>query len=205
MNPKQRCILALISVLAVCWTLPAWAGDGGLSDDERTHLVTMLEDSRSELESLVAGVSADDWNRRTDPESWAVGEVVEHLILAEEAFLGMLTGALAGDEDPDWQVVAANGVEGVVNMVQDRAQKFQAPEGLVPSGELSRDEALTRYASARIKMLDLVRSTQAPVKKFTIEGPPGTMNVQQWMALAGAHNLRHNRQIADGLEALAKR
>lgn len=205
MSSKRPHVLAWIAILSLLCALPTWANEGHLSDDERAHLIDLLESSRSELEAMVAQAGEDVWNHRTDPDRWSVGEVVEHLLLAEEGFYGMLTGAMAGEMDPEWAAVAANGVEGVVNLVQDRTQKFQAPEGLTPSGKLSREEALTRYAAARIKMLDLVRSTQAAVKMYTIEGPPGTMNVQQWMALCGAHNLRHNQQIQDGLDALAKR
>lgn len=204
MRRKTRFLVPCLIVLTLAWALPATAGDGHLSDDERVYLIEMLEKSRSELESLVAQVDAEHWNHRTDAERWSVGEVVEHLLMAEEAFHGMLTGALAGDENPEWEAVAANGVEGVVHLVQDRTQKFQAPENLAPSGELSREEALSRYATARAKMLDLVRSTEAPVKKHTVEGPPGTMNVQQWFALCGAHNLRHNQQIQDALDDLSK-
>ncbi len=204
MLQKTKILVLLLVVLTASWALPAMAGDGHLSDDERTYLIDMLEDSRSELESLAAQADAEHWNHRTDAERWSVGEVVEHLLLAEEAFYGMLTGAMAGDKDPEWQAVAANGVEGVVGLVQDRTQKFEAPENLSPGGEMSREEALSRYATARAKMLDLVRSTEAPVKKYTIEGPPGTMNVQQWFALCGAHNLRHNRQIQDVLDELSK-
>ena len=196
-------VLCLVA-LTLCWSLPASAGDGHLSDDERAFVVKMLEDSRSELEGLAAQADAEVWHQRTDPDRWSVGEVVEHLLLAEEGFYGMLTGALAGEQDAEWEAVAATGVDGLVGMVQDRTQKFQAPDDLTPSGELSREESLARYAAARAKMLDLVRSTDAEVKKYTIEGPPGTMNIQQWLALCGAHNLRHNRQIQDVLDGLAK-
>lgn len=195
-------LFVLCLTLSLLVSLPAWAGDGTFSAEERRHIVELLETSRSELESLAAQADASAWNQRTDPERWSVGEVVEHLVLAEEAFHGMITGALAGEPNPDWKAVAAAGVEGVETLVQDRSQKFQAPEGLVPSGKWERDEALARYAKARARLLDVARSTDAAVKQFTIEGPPGTMNVQQWMALAGAHNLRHNQQIQDVLSEL---
>ena len=172
----------------------------GLTDDERSELVEILEKSRSELEELAAKTDEAHWLEKPDPERWSVGEVVEHLVLAEESLFGMVTAALEGEADPEWAQIAANGTGDLVNTVQDRTQKFQAPEILQPKGETPRDELLARYAALRTKTLDFVRSTQAPVKRHTAAGPPGKMNVHQWLALMGAHNLRHNQQIAEVID-----
>ena len=175
-----------------------------LSDAERAHLVELLESSRQELEVMAAEVGKEEWLKRPDPEKWSVGEVVEHLALTEDALFGMIHQALSSEPDPEWQAVAV-GTEGVETMVQDRSQKFQAPEGLQPKGESERSATLADYATKRARTLDFVRSIQAPVKQHLAQGPPGKMNVQQWTALIGAHNLRHNRQIQDVIDQLNKK
>ena len=174
----------------------------GLSDDERAAVVEMLEKSRSELEALVASGDPEQWATRSDPERWSVGEVVEHLVLAEEGLTAMIHGALAAEPDPEWAQIAAGGTDGLITTVQDRSQKFQAPEVMQPKGEATRDDMLARYATLRAKTLDFARSVKAPVKRHTASGPAGKMNVHQWLALIGAHNLRHNQQIAEVLEQL---
>lgn len=171
-----------------------------LSEGERAHLIEVLESSRRELEALAARAHGEAWSTRPAPESWSPGEVVEHLVLSEEMFLDLVRGALAADPDPDWATIAAGGVDGIEANLADRSKSFQAPEMLQPTGEHERDELLGRFARARTLMLDLVRTTDAPVKEHTFEGPPGNMNVQQWLAVVGAHTLRHNRQIAEALE-----
>ncbi len=172
----------------------------GLSDHERAEVIKLLETSRSELETLAAQTDEAHWYQKPDPERWSVGEVVEHLVLTEESLFGMVHGALASDADPEWVQIAANGTDALAKTVQDRSQKFQAPEVLQPKGEAPREELLARYAALRTKTLDFVRSTQAPVKRHTAAGPPGKMNVHQWLTLIGAHNLRHNQQIAEVIE-----
>lgn len=205
-------LLALIPVTVFAATDGVDATTGGstapeisphLSVDERAHLVDLLTSSRDELEALAAQAQGDLWSQKPAEDKWSAGEVVEHLALAEEMFLGMLGDMLGGEADPDWKTIAAGGTEALETNLQDRSQKFQAPEMLQPKAEASRQELLERFAKARTMMLDLVRSTDAPVKEFTYAGPPGKLNAQQWLALAGSHTLRHNQQIREALDMVS--
>ncbi|MDA8015981.1 MAG: DinB family protein [Thermoanaerobaculia bacterium] len=162
----------------------------------------MIQTSRSELEALAAEAQGDLWSRKPSEDEWSAGEVVEHLVLAEEMFLPLVARTLQGEPDPDWQGIAQRGTAALEANLQDRSRKFQAPEMLQPAGEAPRDELLARFAKGRTLMLDLVRSTDAPVKQLTYEGPPGHLNVHQWLALVGAHTLRHNQQIREVLDAV---
>lgn len=199
-------LFACLALLLAFAAVPAFAADGevsaALTDEERAHLVDLLETSRSELEELAAQAEGDLWSTRPAPESWSVGEVVEHLVLAEEMFYGMITQMLESEPDPEWQAVAASGTSGLETTVRDRSQKFQAPEMLQPSGEIPRDDLLARYAAARARTLELVASLDGPIKQHTFTGPPGTMNTHQWLVLVGSHNLRHNEQMREALEAV---
>lgn len=176
----------------------------GLTDAERGRLVEMLETSRAETEALIAKATGERWKAKPAEDRWSVAEVVEHLAIAEEGLFGLASGALASDADPEWETSAAEGIDGLVTMIQDRTQKFQAPEGMQPQGDMGRDELIGRYAAARAKTLSFVKETEAPVKKHTASGPPGKMNVHQWLALIGAHNLRHNKQIEEVLDTLGE-
>ncbi len=200
-----RACLTLLLTLTLA-AVPAFAADDEMSahltDEERAHIVEMLETSQSEMEALAAEAEGDLWSAEPAPDSWSVGEVVEHLVLAEEMFYGILTQTLESEPSPDWQSVAESGTTELETTVRDRSQKFQAPEPLQPTGEPSREDLLARFATARAQTLELVRSLDGPVKRHTFTGPPGTMNVQQWLVLVGAHNLRHNQQMKEALEAV---
>ena len=176
--------------------------NGSLSSEERTELIQLLERSRQETDDLVARTADDAWAVKPAEDRWSVGEVVEHLALAEESVYALAMGALEGEEEPEWKALSAYGIDNIVNGLQDRTKKFQAPESFVPKGEMTRVEVLKRYADARDKTLEFVRGTEVQIKRYAAEGPPGKMNVQQWIALAGGHNLRHNQQIVEVLEQL---
>ncbi len=172
-----------------------------LTDAERGKLVEMLEQSQAETEALVAEATGEKWEAKPEEDRWSVAEVVEHLAIVEEELFGVASDALTGEVDPEWETTATQGIDGLVTMVQDRTQKFQAPEGMQPQGGSTREALIARYEAARAKTLAFVKDTDAPVKKHTADGPPGKMNVHQWLALIGAHNLRHNKQIEDALGA----
>lgn len=188
--------------LALLITLPATAEDAGgtLTDAERAELIELLETSRSATEELTARATCENWAKKPAEDRWSVVEVLEHVVLTEEGLFATAQGALESPEDPEWETMAGAQVSDMINRIQDRSQKFQAPEPFEPKGGMERTELLERYGAVRAVTMDFVRSTQAPVKRHTATGPPGKMNVQQWMALIAGHNLRHNAQITEVLE-----
>ena len=165
-------ILMLLPVALLVALPAAGQGMGALSAEERTELVELLERSRSETEELAARAEGDTWSSKPAEDRWSVGEVVEHIILAEEALFATATGALEEPEDPDWEQMASGAsISHLVGMFQDRSQKFPAPPQFVPKGEMSREEVLKRFAAVRAVSLDFARRTQAPLKRHTAEGP----------------------------------
>ncbi len=195
----------LTTVLLCCLFLQPTtllAEDGKLSDTQRGQLVELFERSRAELEKLAAHATGEHWAWKPAADRWSVGEVVEHIVLAEEGLFAMIQGALAGDPDPDWQKFAAVKITDMVTMLQDRSQKFPAPEPFVPSGEASRSELLERYAKIRMTVLDFVRTTDAALDHYTGDAPAGKSNARQFLGLLAGHNLRHNQQIVEVLEAM---
>lgn len=197
----RRSVLVLLLILLL--PIAALAGEPTITDAERAELITLLEDSRRQLEELTAHSSGEAWSQAPAEGKWSVGEVVEHLAMTEEGILGMAQGALTGEQDPEWETVADTTIQQLVGILGDRTQKFQAPESLQPAGEMSREEALAKYAAARAKTLDYVRTVDGPLKAHTAEGPAGKMNAHQWLGLIGAHNLRHNAQIEEAMKMVA--
>lgn len=199
----RRHALGLIALAALLAPSLALATEPTLSDAERAEIVALLADSRAHVEVLVARTPDAFWATKPAPERWSVAEVVEHLILSEPLLRGLATTALASEPDPGWEAAAGLTTAELAERIKDRSQKFQAPEPLKPQGGMARDEALRRFSGERAVTLDLVRTTTAPVKMHTAEGPPGKMNVAQWLVLVGAHTERHAAQIEEVLSQLA--
>ena len=200
---KTAVRLFAITTLLSLLPLAAPAAELTLSDAERAELVKLLEDSRRQFEELTALSTGDAWGQAPAEGKWSVGEVAEHLVLAEEGIFALAQGALGSEQDPEWETVAGFTVEQLIANLGDRSQKFQAPEPFQPKGEMSRAELLEKFGQLRARTLDYVRTTDAPLKGHTAEGPPGKMNVHQWLGLIGAHNLRHNAQMEEAQAMIA--
>jgi uncharacterized damage-inducible protein DinB len=200
-------LLACLALLAIALPLGAEemaAATGTLSDADRATLVTMLEQGRTETEALVAKAEGDLFTTKPGPDRWSVAEVLEHIASGEAMLFGMVQGALAGEPDPEAAKIAEGmPVATFAERITDRTQRFQAPAELVPQGGKSREELLTSYRTSHQQVIDFVKSTDAAVGNYTAPGPAGKMTVHHLLTLIAAHNLRHNKQIAENLEQLA--
>lgn len=194
---KARIHRSAALLLLTLLPLAASAADLTLTDGERAELVTLLEESRRQFEELTALSTGDAWNQAPAEGKWSVGEVAEHLVLAEEGVLGMAQAALDSEMDAEWESLAGTTVAQLIAMLGDRTQKFPAPEPFQPKGQMSRAELIEEFGQLRARTLDFVRTTDAPLKGHTATGPAGKMNVHQWIGLIGAHTLRHNAQIEE--------
>jgi hypothetical protein len=202
--------LLVATLLAVAPLLAGGAGAADapvkaqLTDEERTELGSALQQALDQTLELVRSVSKDDWSRRPAADRWSVGEVVEHLVLAESFFRQNIRGLVDGEPADNWeQLLGQVTVAQLLAAAQDRSQKFSAPEPISPQGGMARKEALERLRNARKATLYYVKTTADPLKQVAAPGPTGApLNGHLWLALAAGHNLRHNLQIAEVIDQL---
>jgi DinB family protein len=190
----------LVSTIASAFASPP-AGDGKLTPDERAKAIKMLIDSQNEFLSYVEKLSDAQWNARPIPFKWTAGETAEHIALSEGLLFGAMERALAAPVNPDWET-KTNGKEKILdNLLAARMGKAQAPEPIQPlKRKMSRAEIMTMYKDGRAKTLKFIETTDQPLKAHTLDHPfPvfGTLNAYQWLLYIPAHNLRHNKQIAE--------
>lgn len=175
-----------------------------LSAAERAELVDLLQGALDQTLALVEPVRGEAWTRRPGADRWSVGEVVEHLVLAEPAVRAQIEQMVAGQVDPDWKEIDETPLATLLEPVTDRSRKFQAPEPIRPSGELSREELLERLRETRRETIEWVRTTDAPLKSHTAPSPFGNAHARRisaraWVAFLAGHNRRHNLQIEEVL------
>lgn len=189
----------LLTILTQAHTRPA--GDGTLSPEERAKAIKMLHDSQNEMLSYIEKLSDAQWNFRPSPFKWTVGETAEHIALAEGLLFGAMERAIAAPINPDWETKSA-GKEAILdNVLAARKGKAQAPEPIQPlNRKMSRADIMTLLRDGRAKSLKFIETTDLPLKAHTLDHPfPvfGTLNAYQWFVYIPAHNLRHNKQIAE--------
>ena len=188
----------LIAVLLL-GTMAAWAADGKMTSEERAKVIKYLKDSQKEFLDSVENVSDAQWNYKPSPERWSVGEVAEHIWLAEGLLFGAMQRALEAPVNPDWEAKTKGKTEFLEKVMVDRSRKAAAPESIVPSGK-SRAEIMKMFKEVRAKTLKFAEETQEPLKEHTLDHPfPvfNTLNAYQWLIYVPLHNLRHNQQIAE--------
>jgi uncharacterized damage-inducible protein DinB len=207
-NPRPLLVhvLALLLLFLVSTTAPSLAADAeaSLSLGERAELIALLQTSQAETLQLLSDVDRDQWHIRPAEDRWSIGEIVEHLVRAEAAIRANVEALTELEPDPNWQSRQFPTLEQLVAVGSDRSQKFTAPEPIQPRGEMGYDEALQQLLAARIRSISYVLETTAPLRAVASPAPIGQeLDGHGWLALLGAHNLRHNKQIAEVKAALS--
>lgn len=192
--------LIFLSTLAQAFTPPR-PGDGKLTAEERAKAIKMLTDSRDEFLSYVEKLSDEQWNFRPALFKWTVGETAEHIALAEGLLFGAVERAIAQPINPDWETKSAGKEPLLDNLLAARKGKANAPEPIQPfKKKMTRTEIMTMFKEGRAKSIKFAEQTDLPLKAHTLDHPfPvfGTLNAYQWLLYIPAHNLRHDKQIAE--------
>ena len=191
----------LILALTPCMLFGVSPGkDAALSPSESAKIVGMLEDTRGQVLSRVAGLNDTQWNFKTGPDRWSAAQIVEHLYLTEGMFTKTITGLLDGEPNPDWTKLTAGADEKLTKMVPDRSNPVQAPPPAVPQGKMSRGEVVAKYLEARGKMIGFAQDRTKPYKSYVNEDSPlGALHAAHWMKFAALHNVRHLKQLDEVL------
>jgi hypothetical protein len=196
----------LVSLALTCFTstiradnsASAAGADPQLTKAERAKAVKLLKDSEARTLGVLEKLTDEQLKFKPAPDKWSVLEVAEHLTLAEGAIFGGVQKAIDAGVNPGWEAKTKGKSEFLEQAVLDRSHKVQAPETLVPTGKLSRQEVMEKFKQERAETLKFAAKTRLPLKSYTFDHPApviGTLNAYQWLLLVGLHNMRHNLQI----------
>ena len=190
----KRCLLSVL------FALPLAAADPHMTEGERTKVLGWVEESRKEFLAAIGGVSDAQWKWKPAPERWSVGEVAEHIVLAEASLFGRMKTAMEAPADPEWETKTRGKTEIIESVMAQRMGKAQAPEAIVPSGKMTQSEVRKRFDAQRAEIAKFARETQAPLKEHLAAHPfPmfNPLNAYQWLIYVPLHTMRHDKQIAE--------
>lgn len=159
----------------------------------------MTAEAQAEYLAAIGNVSEEQWEWKPAPDRWSVGEIAEHILLAESALFRAVQLAIQSPPNPDWQTKTAGKTEFIEKVMPDRSRKVSAPEQLQPRG-LPKGEVIRRFKEARAQTIRFAETTQIPLKEHTYDNPfPvfNTLNAYQWLIYIPLHNMRHDQQIAE--------
>jgi len=187
---------ALLSLMC----LPLCAADAHMTAEERTKVMTYLEDSRKEFLAAIDGVTEEQWKWKPAPERWSVGETAEHIVLAEAALFGNVQKAIASAPNPAWEEKTKGKTEFIEKVMAPRLGKATAPEPIVPSGKMTQTQVRETFLKQRVEIEKFAKETDVGLKEYTAEHPfPvfSTLNAYQWLIYGPLHTMRHDKQIAE--------
>jgi len=185
----------LLSLLA-CGTV--LAADARMTPEERTNALRWLEESRREFLAAIDGLTDEQWKWKPAPDRWSVGEVAEHVILAEAGQFATVKKAIASAPDPAWETKTKGKTETLVRVLAPRVGRAQAAEAIAPRGGLTPAEVKQRFEDQRALIVKFATDTDVPLKQYTVDNAFfGPLNGYQWLIYAPLHTMRHDKQIAE--------
>ena len=171
-----------------------------ISTEDRAKVIRYLDQSEKQFRELIADVNDEQWKWHPAPGKWSVGEVAEHIVLAEGLLMQSAQKAIANPPDPEWQTKTKGKTEFLEKVMVSRMGKATAPEDIVPSGKWTKAETIQRFTEARAKTRQFIETTEVPLFEHTLEHPFKVfswLNAYQWTIYIPLHHIRHNGQLGD--------
>lgn len=183
----------LVLTLAITASISSYSQT--MSDTERMFIVNYLERTQSDLLQLLDSIDEPTWSQLPADGGWSIAQIVEHIVVVEEALFNSTTQALA--QTSEFVDLRANDAW-LLSKITDRGRKVQTP--LSPSTEVKPKEQLIQlFQEIRKQTLTYILTTKDQVRAHYGKSPYGPADVYQMLIVIGGHNMRHNAQIVETL------
>jgi DinB superfamily len=174
-------------------TIPGTAS--GIEVEKAILLETLRRGGEAFLHSVV-GVSEATSRLRPAESRWSVLECAEHVAVAEEVMLALVTGKRKprNAEEPkrDGRILRSG---------TDRSMRFDASDQSRPRGRFSTlAEAVAHFQMVRERTLRLVQETSEDLRATEVTHPHhvvGVISTYECLLLMGSHAQRHALQIEE--------
>jgi hypothetical protein len=195
MRSSAICVVTL--ALAVAGASAQTTEEARMTASDRAELIDLLEKSEREMMQFITGLSDAQWAFKPAPDRWSVGEVVEHIVLAEGLMFDLAVKSLDSQANPKWQETLTKTAV-LKAALPNRARRVDAPAAIQPKQAMTREAVLTRFKEQRARIGAYARDTDKPLKAHTSPNPFfGDLNAHQWLLYVPLHTIRHNQQIAE--------
>ncbi|MGA2354562.1 MAG: DinB family protein [Terriglobales bacterium] len=167
----------------------------GTEVDKATLLEVLREGGEAFLQS-VAGVSEATCRLRPEENRWSALECAEHVAVAEEVMLGLVTG-----ERKTRNAEKPKRDGRILRSATDRSVRFDASAQSRPRGRFSTlAEAVAHFLALRGRTLRLVAETKEDLRATEVTHPHqavGVISTYECLLLMGTHVQRHALQIEE--------
>jgi hypothetical protein len=172
--------------------------DTGLTDAERESATQILQNSKTALLKVVAGLTPEQLKFKASPDSWSIAECVEHLAIAENNFTGFIQQSLKAPADPSKRSEVKMTDEAVVKMITDRTTKVKTTEMFQPGGKFgSFESTLAEFKTKRDNNIKYIKTTADDLRNHFNDFPFGKIDTYQTILFMAGHSKRHTEQIVE--------
>jgi hypothetical protein len=166
------------------------------------EIYTRNAEIRELLKSKVSDLTAEQAGLRLANSGWTIAEIVEHIAIVEKGMATICASLLKKSSE---NTLPNNGNANISEsfiaktvLVSDRKKrKVEAPERVLPSGQLSIAESLAKMNENALILMEMKRELET-IDTQTPKFPHpffGDLSATEWLALIGGHELRHIDQI----------
>ncbi len=177
------------------------AADAGVRGEATTTLRSLWDDNaaaRTALCDAVRGLSDAQLSFRPAPGRWSVGEILDHLCLAERAMTRSISrllqqaAGLGQIGDPEAMEAPSGRID-----VDRYNQPASAPESVLPSPDRPLERLLAGLGESRERLLEVTKRVEdRVVGRVTLPHfQLGELNFYQWVAIHGMHDMKHLAQV----------
>ncbi len=172
-----------------------------LTDEEREKAVTKLTSTHEFMINTLDGLSEEQLDYKSTPESWSIAECVEHLAISEHSFSDLLKATLASAPDEAMRAAATMEDDQLYAMISSREKKVKTSEAFEPSGKFGSYQAtLDALTAKRTEHIEYLKSTEEDFRNHFKEMPFGTIDAYQMVLFMAGHTERHVKQMEEIME-----
>ena len=132
---------------------------------DRTFLLVHLERTRKELMIETKELNASQWYFQDDSSRWSIAQIIEHLVLQEEAYFRELSVIAASPERSDF-VEKVKGNDTIFLDYATDPNPGQAGWYAEPKGRFCiKEDAISAFNTARIKAENLIKLANSDFRK----------------------------------------
>jgi hypothetical protein len=169
-----------------------------LTDEDRSKAIDHLSKTRDNMLSILEGLTEEQLNYKTSPDSWSIAECVEHIAISENNIMEMASGAVQVTADASKKSEVTISDEQLLGMITDRSNKVKTSEAFEPSGKFgSYEETLEAFTNKRQENIDYIQDTEDDLRNHYAQLPMGTVDAYQVILFMSGHTERHTKQIEE--------
>ncbi len=191
-------VLVSIWIVGSSFSIPK---EGDLSKEDRKYINDYLKQTQKELFSKIKGLTKDQWTFKADESAWSPAEICEHIFLTESNLVSRADAMDTTTFKPQSEAYVKERVDFIINFLQNRERKFNAPQHIQPEGMFENAKAFSAaFKKRRNETMEYVNSIEKPIKGYYKEfGPLGEISGYHWLVFISAHTQRHIKQLEEVL------